>query len=108
MIRRVGEGDIIPWGYGFMWEDFGRCQSLLMVIPLNLIARWLHQLYFRFVIRPRPRVWELELRTAADKAFRAGYEAGYERGFKAGAHTGREEARSEIGNRFSRLWPRAS
>ena len=47
MIRKfVGECERIPFGYGVAWRDFAWCGSICYPVPINLLMRWLRDLWF--------------------------------------------------------------
>lgn len=71
MKRMVGELERIPFGYGVAWRDFAYCGSVCYPVPLNLIMRWLRELWFslsRLSYDRKEKWWEAREREIFHRA----------------------------------------
>lgn len=80
-IKKIKDGEIIPFWYGYAYYDFDTDCAAYMPVPLNFIAagfRWFKHKWFGF--KQIPRGWN-STQEAYGKGRKAGYEEGYEEGF---------------------------
>lgn len=88
LIRRVGEGTIIPRGYGLAYWDFCRNEGVYYPILFNLLARLWVGVYYSLVRGLCPNKFEAMLRREYNKgrqqATGSAYEFGRENGYRAG------------------------
>lgn len=88
IVRRVGELETLPRGYGVAWwEMHGRC-AVCLPIGLHAIASVIRYAYFKF------RMWHLI--DERERAWREGYERGREQGYRHGEAMGRIAAEEDM------------
>ena len=57
MKKIIDGGMQIPKGYGIAWRDFARDQAICYPLILNLIFRWIREIYF-WICVPKHNYWE--------------------------------------------------
>lgn len=80
VMRDLKEGEKIPIGYGFAWENFDEDRATCIIVPFNIILRWLRNIWLFLAKRPRKSI---EL-------------AAYNRGFNMGYAMGKNATQKEI------------
>lgn len=92
LIRKVGEGAMIPRGYGLAYWDFYRAEGVYYPIPLNLLARLWVRVHYHLMHGFFPNKFEAMLIQEYRKGQRKAYELGKKVGFKEGAKHISEQA----------------
>lgn len=101
LLKKVGEAEAMPRGYGFAWQNPARNTFIVMPIPLNLIASFVRLVYFWMVRGFYPiKIDRLISKTRAE-AQRTGYCWGYSEGERKGEKKGREDALNQFRSIFS-------
>lgn len=44
--REVREGELGPRGFGVAWRNYHKPTTIVWVVPLNRVARWIHRAYW--------------------------------------------------------------
>lgn len=96
LIRKVGEGTIIPRGYGLAYWDFYRAEGVYYPIPFNLLARLWVRVYYYLMHGLYPNKFEAMLRREYSRGQRqatdSAYQLGRENGYRAGTKLVTEQA----------------
>lgn len=90
-LKKISEGGLIPKGYGFAYIEYERDMYILYPIPLNLIIRFLREIYYRVLIGICETKSEKIISCIQQKAHSEGYAVGYEDGQKSSKLMNREE-----------------
>jgi len=69
MKREIQQGEACVWWYGVAWEDFSRLVYVCYPIPINLILRWLRNIW-SFAFYPKNH--------KEKEAYQLGYKKGRE------------------------------
>lgn len=91
---QLHEGMKMPNGFGIAWFLPHSYQWVILPIPLNIIAAWFRDIYYRLAIWPNKLKVNRVLLCAYDHGWRKGnegykskaYEIGLKAGFSAGEH----------------------
>jgi hypothetical protein len=81
LIRFVNECDVRPRGYGLAYTAHYSYGSYYAPVPLNLVIRLAHDLWYRLVRGPKQRDYLANIRHLARTQ---GYQHGYDEGYTAG------------------------
>jgi len=100
VLRKVGEAEAIPRGYGFAWQNPVRDTLIVMPIPLNLIASFARLVYFWLMRAFYPIKIDKLINEAKAEAQREGYRWGYSEGERKGEEKGRELALNQFRSVF--------
>lgn len=78
------------WGFGLAWRRPNTREVVFVLIPLNFVAAWLREAYYRLRQGPRDRLRRAileERERDTEDGFSAGYEARRKEGREAGMRT---------------------
>jgi len=64
---KIKEGEKLPIGYGYAWDNWSSLTTQIYFIPLNFILRGLRKFWFKLAKREK---------TEYQKAFQAGFKEG--------------------------------
>ena len=85
-LKRLHQGYRIPRGWGIAWFQYDRDIAVVMPLPLNWIAGWTRNAYYRLMAGPRE----------------CAFKAVYQRGFMDGEIHGRDIGRAETFDQLER------
>jgi len=77
--REYAEGRKLPWGCGIAYHDWLKHSVIILPIPINLIVRWLRELWF---ILGRPSKRDREIQALRGTSYYDGYKRGQIDGMK--------------------------
>ena len=80
--RRIGEGEVIPRGYGVAWYEPALFYRICYPIPINLVIHAVREAHWQ-IIRRLKRPFGMRERWLR-QVFRKGYALGYTEGRAAG------------------------
>ena len=91
LLCKVGEGELIPKGYGLAWREFDKAESIFLPIPINIIASFMRTLYWRMIMAFYPAKIDILINKIETRAMQEGYTWGRKDGFRAGIIKTNEE-----------------
>ena len=88
-IRRIGEGEILPKGWGIAWREWNGFGAMIMPIPINIVVAHIRKIYYWFVSGN----W---YKTGYDNGYDKGYSKGRKYAFEQYKHHARKEIEEEV------------
>ncbi len=90
--KEVYGGRMMPRGYGLAYQEFDRMVYIVYPIPLNLIIRLAHGIYWRLAQGIAPLYFESQV----SKQSSANYKDAYNQGYNAGKIDGYKESTDNL------------
>ena len=87
-MRKISQGERLPWGWGYCWTSWQSMTFVIAPIPLNFLLRWVRSIYF-YLASPQ--------RAKHDEGVRKIIHTSYLDGYNRGEIVGKKETIKEVG-----------